>query len=324
MQQERREGPVGRHDIHVRNGRKIFRWDSVALRVVLIVIAFLCTACAVLRPRLPQTMGEQNSGFTYVPLDPLPVISKPGLGCKVDSSQEIDYEPVLRALPDNAVRIAVASLDVSGQLSFGPVRIGTSGNSYQVVLDYINVDTANIYFDIWYSRASEEVRSLYSTNRLPSDAKISVVRFEPGTRDAKGDVVVIPVYVGVGLRLTATVNVLRGTVNLSSLGAIAAEAQANRVSGSLVVQTLGITGSQITTALPLPSELNATTIQNAILSLGAIKAVLSNMDAIKNPRVTGIYNSIGTGGQPLINAIVSELAKNPIGWNRPCVGGETR
>jgi hypothetical protein len=107
------------------------------------------------------------------------------------------------ALPDNAVRIAVASLDKSGQVSFGPVQIGTSGNSYQVVLDYINVDTANIYFDIWYSGRDQQVRSLYSTDRLPPDAKVTVVRFNPGEAQSahkpKGDVVVIPVYVGFGV-----------------------------------------------------------------------------------------------------------------------------
>jgi len=301
---------------------------NFALLAIITLAAFVIPGCAAFRPKLPATMGEQNSGFTYVPMDPLPVVSQPGVGCRPGGQTE--YEPVLRALPDNAVRIAIGSFDVSGQLTFGPVKIGTSGNSYQVVLDHINVDTANVLFDIWYSRTSDPtVRSMYSIDSLPADSKVTVVRFDPdevgpNRHEPKGDVVVIPVYVGLGLRLTANVNVLKGSVNLSSLGTIAAEAQTNKVSGSLVVQTLGITGPQVMTSLPLPSELNPTTIQNAILSLGAIKAILHDTDAIKTPRVTGIHNSTGISDQRFINAIVSELAKKPIDWNRACVGGETR
>jgi hypothetical protein len=296
------------------------------LKSLILGIAILAAGCASIRVPLPRSPGEQNSGYTYVPLDPLPVLSEPGVGCKDNGS--IPFEKILQALPDNAVRIAVASFDISGQVSFGPVQIGTSGNNYQVVLDYINVDTANIYFDIWYTPdGGGGPRSLYGSDGLPTAAKISVVRFDPTgtvTYQPNGDIVVIPVYVGLGLRLTATINVVKGKVNLSSLGAIAAEAQAGKLTGSLVVQTLGVTGSQITTSLPLPSELNATTVQNAILSLGSIKAVLYDDEAIKTPRVTGIYNPIGIGGQRLINAIVSELAKKPIEWKRPCAGSETR
>jgi hypothetical protein len=131
---------------------------------------------------------------------------------------------------------------------------------------------------------------------------------------------VIPVYVGVGLRLTADLQVLRGTINLSSIGAIAAGVEAGKASGSLVVQTLGVTGKQVATSLPLPSELNQTTVQNAILSLDSIKAIIfDSQNTVVTPRVTGIYLPIRNGTEDLVNRIVSELARSPIPWYRPCV-----
>ena len=292
-----------------------------SLALVLITIqAALAVGCgSLLKPPLPQTLGEQNSGYGYIPLDPLPVVSIPGYKCEPSD----EFLDILKSLPDNAIRIAVASFDASGQLAFGPVQLGTSGKTYQVVLDYINVDTTNTTFEIGYYKEGEsEIRSLFGSGTLPDDATIFVRRAVAGRSGeleaAHGDLVVIPVYVGLGLRLTASVTVLQGNVNLSSLGAIALEAQAGRLTGSLVVQTLGITGSQVITSLPLPSELNSTTVQSAILALGSIKAILYDEAAIKTPRVTGIYNPSGIGGQRLVNALVSELAKKPVEWPQPC------
>src|SRR5262249_49802758 len=101
------------------------------------------------------------------------------------------------------------------------------------------------------------------------------------------------------------------------LGAISAAAEAGKISGSLVVQTLGITGKPVSTALPLPSEINPTTIQNAILALGSIKAVLYDPKTEISPRVVGIYNPIG-GGPEFVNDLVSNLARAPTPWPRPC------
>jgi hypothetical protein len=300
-------------------------------------LVFLGGCSALSDVTLPRSLGERNSGYAYIPLDPLPVSSQPARSC---SPRGYRFREVLDALPDNAVRIAVGSFDQSGKLTYGPAQIGTQGNSYQVILDYINVDVAQMFFRISRTVAStgqpisvwdestEDTR--YRVTRLPlleplevaASGHLAAVPDPAGLAGDTREVTVnVPVYVGVGLRLTASLSVLRGNVNLSSLGAIAAEAQAGRVSGSLVVQTLGISGRQVATSLPLPSELNSTTVQNAILSLGSIKAILYNTDGTVtiSPRVTGIYNPFGQSSPALINAIVSELARAPTEWRRPCL-----
>ena len=131
------------------------------------------------------------------------------------------------------------------------------------------------------------------------------------------EIINLPVYVGVGLRMTATVTVNKGEVNLSGLPEIAAEAKAGKLSGTLVVQTLGATGELVSSHLPLPSELNRTTIQNAILAIGSIKTLLTDEKVRLTPRVVGIYNPIG-GGQSFTNGIISSLAAERISWHQPC------
>jgi hypothetical protein len=181
--------------------------------------------------------------------------------------------------------------------------------------------------------AFEFVRTTADGQRVPLNENvpgeptfISAKRLDraPSGSAAGVDVLTVPIYVGVGLRLTASITVLKGTVNLSSLAGISADAQAGRVSGSLVVQTLGITGKQVASSLPLPSELNTTTVQNAILALGSIKAIIYDSKNVTiSPRVTGIYNPVTGSGAQVVNAIVSELATAPIKWNQPCVASSS-
>jgi len=290
------------------------------------IICLLIIGCSSTN-KLPKTLGEENTTFSYIPIDPLPVSKRPGVSCE---SNNTEYKELLKALPDQAVRLATAQMNGAASGSFGPVTVGYKNNTYQVVLDYINVDATQlpIYVKkiINEGERKGEVVPLYD-NSIKSKVDYiikSAPRINPNSENNyeknsdKGDLIIIPVYIGVGLRLTATIFVSEGKANLSSLGAIAAEAEAGKITGTLTVQTLGITGKSVATSLPLPSEINQTTIQNAILSLGSIKAVLYDKEnTILNPRVVGVYNPIG-GGKQVMNGIISALAEEPITWYRPC------
>lgn len=295
-------------------------------------IAVLSLSACVNWIPLPKTVGERDSGFSYIPLDPLPVYVSPHpISCRVadDGSGAFapgfEAKPLLDSLPDNAVRIAVKEYNGKGKLSFSGSSVGVEGNRYQVILDYINVDTSNMRFYIDQHRDENGIaKSVPEVVRVTPYAEFAAIgpndkRTPEQLARARGNTV-IPVYVGVGLRLTADLQVLKGTVNLSSLGAIAAGVESGRASGSLVVQTLGITGKQVSTALPLPSELNQTTVQNAILSLGSIKAIIfDSANTNTTPRVTGMYLPIRNASEDLVNSIVSELAREPIPWPHPCI-----
>jgi len=106
------------------------------------------------------------------------------------------------------------------------------------------------------------------------------------------------------------------------LGAISAAADAKKVSGNLIIQTLGITGSKVTSTLPLPSELNPTTIQNAVMAMATIKSALhSDAGDVKiTPRVVGFYDPLGFGNQQYVNAMVTELSKKAVDWSPNCSG----
>lgn len=332
-------------------------------KLISVIAVILLSGCSSLT-KAPDTLAEKETSFSYIPFDPLPVQTLMGASCspenlerELKSIDSVVLRDIRESFPDQTVRLAVAEFDSGGSLSFGPTTVGYKGSSYQVIIDYVNTDTATGSFLVkrevagqiperkWWGGTFiypnyKKGQSIKLFERVPASVvtnytvlpnpKDSLFQAFEAFRDDKNnekdisplidagyEVVNLPVYVGVGLRLTATIKVLKGEVNLSGLPEIAAEAKAGKLSGTLVVQTLGATGELVSSNLPLPSELDRTTTQNAILSLGAIKALLPDEKMRITPRVIGIYNPVG-GGQSFVNGVISALAADRLTWYQPC------
>jgi hypothetical protein len=278
--------------------------------------------------RLPQTYGEVESGYTYIPIDPFPVQTEAGASCRSEGKKTVG---LLEALPDNAVRMLVEKFDLSGNVSYLTAKAGAAGESYRVTVDYINADTINVPVAITKLMRVKGTQNDYKPVNIfssnpegfdPGSEVYDVTRIDSSRLSTKGGsaagaVFNIPVYVGVGLRVSANVHVVGATANISGIGVIGAEAEADRLRGSLIVQTLGVNGKSVASALPIQNELNRTTAQNAIVSVGSIKALLYADETIKSPRVVGLYLPF-PGGKPLVNALISELSKERVTWYKPC------
>ncbi|WP_367256490.1 hypothetical protein [Pseudomonas sp. stari2] len=293
-------------------------------------VLFFVSGCTTVgrNPSLPDTLASRASNYGYVPLDGLAIDQD----FEADSCAEFtapkgpkSFAPLSQSLPDITVRFAVASYEQSGGLSFGPAKFTAKGKSYRAVLDYVNVDAIPVTFLIsaityGYTKKLSDARGA----GMPiSGYNVTVVdpnKPTPASATVNGDVVTIPVYIGVGLRLSADVTALESGIPLVSLSAIGFEAQSNSLTGTLTVQAIGLPGETVASSLPLPSKLDQTTIENGVLAIGANRLNIyrykdTDMGAI--PRVVGLYSPIGT--EPaLINAIYSELSKKRPKWSRPC------
>lgn len=292
-------------------------------------------ACTGLGPLdAPATIGEINVAYRYIPVDPLavdvrviPPLADTAAGrarnlqryrrCapRRDDEEKVD---VMDALPDHTVRMAVRQLSGNASGAFAPVTLGVSGNSYEVIVDSVNADTVNVPFQMRaVNGAGQVVPVMELHDPLPADVSIEVRRLaEPSETAAGWENVNLPLYVGVGLRITAHVQVRRGNVGLS-LPALTASVAAERASGTLTMQSIGIYSQQVSSLFAIPTELNAGTIQQALVGLGAVKAIMYDRDTGTRPRVTGIRNPLQTSDPRLMNRIYSELARSPVDW-LPC------
>jgi hypothetical protein len=261
---------------------------------------------------------------------------------------------LLNVLPDNAVRMSMESTDSKGNVTYGVGKIGSINSSYKLTADYVNSDTVNKsiwirktmllrYTEVSKDGATNEkiVREPVSfmegaSYKAMRDEKRAVSSMEsiPGTEafearyydevgisfkerdDLKAEYFEafnVPVYVGIGLRIIAEGRSLTGDASISGIGVVGAEAEAKRLVGSLTVQTLGVNSQAVASALPVQSELSRTTAENAFVAIGSIKAMLHQPETIKSPRVVGLYLPF-PGGKPLVNALISELSRNPVNW----------
>lgn len=302
----------------------------------LIALILGCSILGGCQSLVPKSAGEVSSGYTYIPIDPFAVQAVEGDSCRKGDNHartpmeqgEIRngipvYRGIMESLPDNAVRMLVEQFDSKGNVSYGAGKVDGTAESYRVTVDYINADTVNQAF--WISktmRTREGVRVVVPLAEEPSFFKYQTgsEQYLVSRHDPRKDTYTkynVPVYVGVGLRAIADVRLLKSKASISGIDIIGAEAEANRLSGTLVVQTLGINGKSIAGSLPVQSELNRTTAQNAIVAVASIKTQLYSSEVGKYPRVVGLYIPF-PGGKPLVNALISELSQERVEWPRPC------
>ncbi|HYZ47655.1 MAG TPA: hypothetical protein VE567_02050 [Sphingomonas sp.] len=305
-------------------------------RIVSGMAISLLTGCASLGLNLPKTMGEMSSGYTYVPVDPLLVdiqVEAPlpanaaewserrYQACLSRRGKTQDGQPskadLMDALPDHTIRMAIREMTGSTSGSYGPVAVGAAGQSYQVIVDSGFTDTTVVDFGIRVRSGDQLVPIRSVTKETEPAVDIEVVRLDGAPVPSGFEPVSMPIYVGVALRLTATLTVKTGTVDLG-LSTLGAKAEAKKVSGNLVVQSLGIYGQQVGATFGIPNELNQTAIQNALVSLGAVKAIVYDRDTGTRPRITGIYNPLPLSSPKLINRIYAALASRPVLW-KPCL-----
>jgi len=285
-----------------------------------------------------KTLGEIASGYTYVPTDPFPVTTVAGENCvqlggaqnegPQEPSVDPRYVPLLNALPDNTVRQSVQQLEVGGGITFGSSAVTAKGSRYRAVVDYINATTVSVDMEITRKPRSggpsieepeDPLNPVYPRQRRSEPSYDYAVKLSRDVKniDPKKNIS-IPVYVGIGLRLTAQISASEANVNISGMSAVGAQAEIKHLSGTLVMQTLGVNGPRISAAMPIQTELNNTTVQNSMQALGVLKTLLYEHDTFVQPRVVGFYLPF-EGEKELVNEIVTELLRpKAVRWERPC------
>ena len=261
---------------------------------------------------------------------------------------------LLSVLPDNAVRMSMESTDAKGNVTYGVGKAGSIDSYYKLTADYVNSDTVNKsiwigktmllrYTEVSstgasnektirdavpfmggasYKAISGERQAISSMETIPGTESYEARYYDKSSISDKDrdelknkffEAFNVPVYVGIGLRIIAEGRSLTGDASISGIGVVGAEAEAKRLAGSLTVQTLGVNSQAVASALPVQSELSRTTAENAFVAIGSIKAMLHQPETIKSPRVVGLYLPF-PGGKPLVNALISELSRNPVDW----------
>ncbi|WP_052483784.1 hypothetical protein [Flavobacterium sp. MEB061] len=252
----------------------------------------------------------------YQPIDPISI-----------NDSKIKTDTIINYFPNEAARVAVGTVNKNGTITFGPATIAVSGQSYTVIIDYIKYHTTSIparySYQQQYGSEKTDIEETLETQFgiIKSQKSFKITYSQDSTRSANVNEqeIKIPVYVGVGLRIQANITVLKDSVgiNLGSLYNLGVAASQNKINGTLIIQTLGISGKQISSAIPIPDKINESTIQNAIISLATIKSKLYDNDTRIKAHVVGF-------GLPFNMNSAKDLIEATLHSNPPTVTQKTR
>lgn len=125
--------------------------------------------------QVAATIGEIESGYTYIPVDPFPVETRLSASCK--EGKQDSTALLLDSLPDNAVRMLVERFDKSGAITYGASKAGIKDESYRVTVDYINADTINVPISITKLMRKKSGNDIAAVNLFATE----LTEYVPGT-----------------------------------------------------------------------------------------------------------------------------------------------
>ncbi len=258
-----------------------------------------CVSSQLADPIDPK-IHPRGTTYRYQPLNPTTVWIRDPTEEEVadgwSDADETSYEfnkALLRDLDTETVRIAMDTLDGSASLSAGVVGASVKGQSYVLIVDYIKYITSNQPIDTHYFSYGEDDQE-----------------HEEHFNGA------VPIYTGIGLRIRAEFKATESGLNISGLPALAIAASVNGISGRLTVQTLGITGPEITALMPILSDISVSSIQSAVQAVGAIKAKIYEDSTTVYPKIVGFESP--RDNPELIRAIAGALYATEL-WVCPVV-----
>lgn len=199
--------------------------------------------------------GKSFKNFRgYEPVDPVEfedqILISNGNGSIISKDIKLlRPEEILGFLNNETVLVSIGELNREGSISYLPITMSKKNTSYKVTMDYMKYATL---------------------------AQISENKFIGSKR------------VGIGLRLISLITTAESGINIGDLYSIGLAAKENKLSGTLIIEVIGIKSKEVTTLIPLPSEINQTTIQNAMQALATIKSKIYDEETRLYPQVMAI------------------------------------
>lgn len=169
----------------------------------------------------------------------------------------LSAEQVLAFLNNETVLVSIGQIDYEGKINYIPVTLSAKGSSYKITMDYMKFATLG---------------------QVNKDGEFLGYK-----------------RVGVGLRLISQITTFKSGINIGDLSSIGIAAKAGKLNGTLMIEVIGIKSKEVTTLLPLPSEINQSTIQSAMQALSTIKSKIYDTDTKLYPQVMAVkVETVGT------------------------------
>jgi hypothetical protein len=207
---------------------------------------------------LSVSIAQKNASIKYsefTPIEPIEFyddveVTVPGKGeVKYKYIKTLDKNEMLRFLTNETVMISVAEIDKEGNMRYIPERVSEKGKQYIVTMDYLKFSTIDIR--------------------------------------QQGDIIG-EAATGIGFRVIINISSRAKDVNLGDLFAIGMAASDKKIYGSLRVEAIGMHDPEITSVIPLPSEVSGASIQTVMQAITTIKYKIYDKSTNLSPQIVGV------------------------------------
>jgi hypothetical protein len=93
---------------------------------------------------------------------------------------------------------------------------------------------------------------------------------------------------GIGVRIFIVVGESAVNIATVSIPSIAAQVQTGKLRATIRLQTLGISGRNVTEAIPMPTELTFTTLMQMYQAMDVIKKAIWDENTVITPQIIGV------------------------------------
>ncbi|MBI4567409.1 MAG: hypothetical protein HY719_03340 [Planctomycetes bacterium] len=228
------------------------------LTLVSLIVFFAAMATGGCKAVPDDKESEKPSG---VNAHPKPTNPFPPFPILPNSKEAKTPQAVLSTLPNETVLFYSTTGRGGGQFDIGPVKLTVKGEVYDVLLDWAKFKTKAL-----------TVKVTEPVVKLKSDSEETVMDAKSDSEKTTDQVAVY--FIGVGLRVRAQFTASEENVRVSGLYDLAVAGEKQQITGTLMIQTIGITGDTVTSLIPMPSGINLSTIQSALNCIATLKARL--------------------------------------------------
>jgi len=284
------------------------------LTIVLVATAWLAGCATTFGPGSTGRADPSAPYAGYIAINPIslppdlfsdsaPQSSAIGaFGGTVPATQPTNGNPNLKFLINNAARVSIQEVTKSGEVKYIASGLSKKETYYHATIDYIKYHSSSI--------------------SLPVERNMVAAS---GVRDDRVKVV-LGVAVGVGLRAEASFLSNEDGAKIADIVNIGASAQTNQISGTMAFQTMGVESKAISDALPIPSQLSSSTVQNALQTMATVKANIYAQETNVVPQIVGIeiqsypsgvdladvVRALHSEKQSLIDQVIEELNQRKV------------
>ena len=222
--------------------------------LILICLIFTITACAGFQTRSAYINIAVSEAEMIPVKNPMPVKSIEMYDKATKKRIDVDVlslesKDIRKRLTSTRTFISVEKRDSSGELSYIGAGGKVSKGTYKVTFDYTNYMDRNVEID---------------------ENSSAIGR------------------VGVGLRVTATLDTMSNNVDLSGLLPIGIAAKDNKVSGQIEYYVYGMSNDKISIAAPSPKTLDLSSIQEAFEASAKTKVMFNLDETVLEPYLIGL------------------------------------